>query len=60
MAKKIRLIRTTVIEIEPNPEWYPEGYTIEQIAEIEANLDDREMQFSEDVIFDDVKWEIVD
>jgi hypothetical protein len=56
---KVRLIRTTVIEIEVNPEWYPEGATLEEMAEIEANVDDRELQFADNVILDDVKWEII-
>ena len=57
---KIRLIRTTIIEIDPDPEWYPEGYTIEQMAELEADAEDREGQFSDNVIMDEVKWEIVE
>ena len=61
MTKKIRLIRTMVVEYVPNPEWYPEGFTIEQMAELDANVDDRELMFSgDDLIKDEVKWEIVE
>lgn len=30
MEKKIRLIRTMIVEYTPNPEWYPEGFTIDK------------------------------
>jgi hypothetical protein len=57
MAKKIRLIRTMVVEFEPDPHYYPEGATIEQIAEIEAKTQDRELLF-DDCVKDEVRWEI--
>jgi hypothetical protein len=61
MAKKIRLIRTMVVEYTPDPEWYPEGFTIEQMAELDANADDRELTFSGDhLIKDEVRWEIIE
>ena len=55
--KKIRLIRTTVIEYIPVPEYYPEGFTIEQMAELDANTDDREMLFDRECK-DDIRIEI--
>jgi hypothetical protein len=55
---KVRLIRTTVVEYELRPDHYPEGYTFEQMAEMDANHDDREALF-EECVSDDVKWEII-
>jgi hypothetical protein len=50
-----------VVEYIPNPEWYPEGFTIEQMAELDANADYRDLTFSGDnLISDEVKWEIVE
>lgn len=57
--KVIRLIRTTVIEYTPNPASYPEGMTIEQMAEFDAKQEDREIIFDE-CITDEVKYEILD
>ena len=59
MTKKIRLIRTMIIEYEPNPDYYDEGTTIEQMAQIDATLDDRELLF-DNCVSDEVKWEIID
>lgn len=56
---KVRLTRTTVVEYTLIPENYPEGYTIEQMAEVDANHDDREAMFGE-CKSDDVKWEIIE
>jgi len=62
--KKIRLIRTTIIEYVPVPDYYPIGSTIEQMAEIDVNQEDRELLFSEtsDVICksDEVTYEILE
>jgi len=55
--KKVRLIRTTIVEYTPDPVFYPEGSTIEQMAEIDIQSDDREMLF-EDSISDKIKYEI--
>jgi len=57
--KKIRLIRTTIVEYVPDPNYYPEGYTIEQMAEIDMQADDRELMF-ENPISDKIRYEIVD
>ena len=59
MPKIIRLTRTMVVEYEPNPDDYPYGYTIEQMAEKDADHDDREMMFDE-CVSDEVIWEVVE
>lgn len=56
---KIRLVRTMIIEYEPDPIFYPENYTIEQMAEFDATSDDLESVFT-DLLKDDVKWEIIE
>lgn len=56
---KIRLVRTMIVEYEPDPLFYPEGYTIEQMAELDATSDDLESIFT-DLLKDDVKWEIIE
>lgn len=59
MAKKIRLIRTMIVEYEPLVELYPEGSTIEEIAQIDADADDRELLFDgDDLVKDEIRWEI--
>jgi len=45
--KKIRLIRTQIIEYVPNPEHYPEGSSIEDMARIDAENDDVDLTFAE-------------
>ncbi|MGM7720557.1 hypothetical protein [Metabacillus sp. Hm71] len=59
MTKKIRITRTMVIEYEPDPNYYPEGSTIEEMAQIDANTEGFETTFAE---WDDeiVTWEIID
>ncbi|HEK9102627.1 hypothetical protein KFD70_21530 [Bacillus pfraonensis] len=59
MAKKIRLIRTMVIEYVPDPKHYEEGMTIEEMAKFDAESDDLESIFTE-LESDVVKWEIID
>jgi hypothetical protein len=59
-VKKIKLIRTTVVEYEPNPNFYPDGVTTEEIAEMDAKAEDRDLLFSGDnVISDTVSYELV-
>lgn len=58
MTKKIRLTRTTIFEYEPEAKYYEEGFTIEQMAEFDANADDRDLLFSQ-CDSDEVKWEII-
>lgn len=60
MGKKIRLIRTMIVEYEPDPAAYDDDTTtIEQMAEFDANADDRELIF-DDCVSDIVKWEIIE
>jgi hypothetical protein len=56
--KKIKMMRHLVIEYIPNPEYYPEGSTIEQMAEIDANQDDLETTFMD--AESSVTYEIID
>jgi hypothetical protein len=58
MTKKIRMIRTTIVEYEPIAEYYPDCNTIEDMAVFDSNMDDREALFSE-CLSDNVKWEII-
>jgi len=62
--KKIRLIRTIIIEYVPNVEHYPGCTTIEQMAEVDlqgAN-DDPELTFGDNpgLVIDEIKYEIVE
>lgn len=60
LVKKIRLIRTMIKEFKPNPNHYPENVnTIEEIAEFEVNIEDKELQF-EECDSDTVVWEIIE
>ena len=45
MTKKIRLIRTTVVEYVPNPENYDGAKTLEDMAKIDMSTDDRDLLF---------------
>jgi len=62
--KKIRLIRTTIIEYIPVPDYYPLGFTIEQMAELDSKQKDREVLFSTTkettFISDEVNYEILE
>ncbi|OJT66892.1 hypothetical protein [Bacillus licheniformis] len=40
MTKQVRLIRTMTYEYTPDPEEYPEGYTLEQMARLDAEHED--------------------
>lgn len=59
--KRIRLTRTMILEFEPDPDLYEEGYTIETMAQIECDSEirDRELQF-EDCQYDLISYEIID
>lgn len=59
MTKKIRLTRIQVIEYEPNPEFYKEGMTIEEMAQHDANFDDPELMF-DNCLEDTIQYEIID
>jgi hypothetical protein len=43
----------------PDAECYPEGYTIEDMAKMDVNIDDRELLF-DDCDKDEIKWEIIE
>lgn len=58
MSKKIRLIRTMVIEYKPVKEHYPGCETIEDMAVLDANADDRDLLF-DCCVKDEVKWVII-
>ena len=58
--KKIRLIRTTIVEYVPEPANYPIGSTIEQMADIDVNQEDREALFDTDCVSDTVTFEIIE
>jgi hypothetical protein len=57
---KIRLIRTMILEFDPDPSLYPEGSTIEEMAQIEceSSIEDREFQF-EDCQSDVISYQII-
>jgi hypothetical protein len=42
----------------PDPVHYPKKMTISQMAQMDADLDDREMLF-EECLSDEVKWQII-
>lgn len=62
MTKKIRLIRTDVIEYEPNPSGYSDDMTIEEMADFDANSEYVHYLFdeSEYIVHSQVTWEIID
>lgn len=60
MANKIRLIRTIVIEYEPDIDCYDDNMTIEEMAQLDADADDRELTFDRDLTSDNVVWEVLD
>jgi len=45
MSKKIRLIRTMIVEYEPDLNNYIGCNTIEEMAQLDAGIDDRELLF---------------
>jgi len=58
---KIKLTRTVVVEFEPDPSLYPEGFTLEEMAENEclSDIEDREWQF-EDAESDVITYQIIE
>ena len=48
------------MEYVPEPEYYEEGFTVEQMAEADINTDDRELLFDVELISDEIKYEIVE
>ena len=59
--KKIRLTRVEVVEYEPNPEYYPEGSTIEQMAQMDSaeTNDVRDEIFMSDLKSEKITYEII-
>jgi|GEM_PF-3019308 len=57
---KVKMTRTMVIEYELVPEYYPDGYTLEEMAQMDAETDDREMLFDRDLLSDNISWEIIE
>jgi hypothetical protein len=47
-----------VIEYEPEAKFYPEGSTIEQMAEIDMQTEDKELLFG-DCVSDTITYEII-
>jgi hypothetical protein len=46
-----------VVEYEPIEDYYPDGSTIKQMADMDANTDDREALF-DNCVSDEVQWEV--
>ena len=57
---KARLTRTMVVEYELLPEYYPEGSTFEEMAQFDAETDDRESLFDFNLVSDEIRWELID
>lgn len=58
MTKKIRLIRTMIVEYEPQPEFY-ETDSIEEMAQIDSKTEDIDMLF--DFLEEDtISWEVIE
>jgi len=61
---KVRFIRTTIVEIELNPEYYPESLTTEEMAQFDIEQvkesGDYEALFSDNVKSDEIKFEIIE
>lgn len=60
MAKKIRMVRTMVMEYTPDPEHYPEGMTIEEMAQLDTETDDWEALFDGVLESDEITFTIVE
>ncbi|WP_442637935.1 hypothetical protein [Rossellomorea marisflavi] len=60
MVKKIRLTRTMVMEYTPDPKNYPEGFTLEQMAQLDTEADDLELLFESELKSDSVAFEIIE
>lgn len=61
---KVRFIRTMIVEVELNPEYYPEGLTTEQMAQYDIDsmkdIGEYEAYFSDDLVSDDVRFEVIE
>jgi len=58
--KKIKMTVTQTLIYEPNKEYYPEGFTIEQMADTDASAEDVDLLMNNDNTDLDIKWEIVE
>ncbi len=59
--KKIRLIKTTIKEYIPNPDYYPKGLGIEEMAQLDVDTGDVNILFEDDEnIVERITWEIID
>ncbi|MCY7967852.1 hypothetical protein MOB49_12200 [Bacillus haynesii] len=58
MTKQVRLIRTMTYEYTPDPENYPEDYTLEQMARLDAEHEDPNILFAY-AHTDEVTYEII-
>lgn len=56
---KIRLTRTTIVEYEPNPDYYPEGFTLEQMAKMDIENDESYLLFG-NANSEEIKVEIIE
>lgn len=48
-----------IIEYVPDPTFYPEGMSIEEIAQLDANTEEKDLLF-EGAITNEVEWEIIE
>lgn len=60
MKDKIRITRTQIVEFTPDPDWYPENSTMEDMINIEKEncYTDPEILFS-DLVSEDFKFEVI-
>lgn len=60
---RVRFIRTMIVEVELNKEHYPEGFTLEQMAQYDINAmketGEYEYLFSENLMSDKVTFQII-
>jgi hypothetical protein len=59
---KVRIVSTRIVEFELNPDYYPMHYTVEQMAEAEAQRDiDDFMDCGDDIkiVLDQMSYRII-
>lgn len=57
--EKIRIIRTSILEYFPEPNYYEGCITIEDMAKVDVQTDDTEMLFSSENITETISYEII-
>ena len=61
---KVRFIRTTIVEIELNPDFYPEGFTLEKMAESDIKVmketGEYEYLFVDNVVSDEITYQVIE